>query len=149
MSEAGKEEKQIAIGNNSYHDPNHISAVSMIVDGGWPKHSHWHPYNTKSGVAIILLARPLERFYTWACVTSIVTFEVDIPNTHLNTIVYFINGKSHLLLWKVVSLLRALKSARRQICIIHRQWWQLSLQSCKGTRVGILHHQDWMYQPLS
>ena len=56
MSEADKEEKQIAIGNNCYHDPSHISAVSMIVDGGWPKHSHWHPYNTKSGVAIILLA---------------------------------------------------------------------------------------------
>ena len=43
---------------------------------------------------------------------SIVTFEVDIPNTHLNTIVYFINGKSHLLLWKVVSLLRALKISK-------------------------------------
>ena len=35
MLEAGREERQIAIANNSYHGPNRIPAVTVIVDGGW------------------------------------------------------------------------------------------------------------------
>ena len=54
MLEAGREEKQIAIANNSYHGPNQIPAVTVIVDGGWSKRSYRHSYNAKSGVAIII-----------------------------------------------------------------------------------------------
>lgn len=31
-----------------------ITAVTVIVDGGWSKRSHKHSYNAKSGVAIII-----------------------------------------------------------------------------------------------
>ena len=54
MLEAGREERQIAIANNSYHGPNRIPAVTVTVDGGWSKRSHRHSYNAKSGVAIII-----------------------------------------------------------------------------------------------
>ena len=54
MLEAGREERQIAITNNSYHGPNQIPAVTVVVDGRWSKHSHRHSYNVKSGVAIII-----------------------------------------------------------------------------------------------
>ena len=51
MITAGKEKREIAITNNSYHQG--IPAVTVIVDGGWSKRSHKHSYNAKSGVAII------------------------------------------------------------------------------------------------
>ena len=52
MISAGKEEKEKAIANNSYHQG--VPAVTVIVDGGWSKHTHKHSYNAKSGVAIII-----------------------------------------------------------------------------------------------
>ena len=52
MTSAGKEERDIAIANNSYHQG--IPAVTVIVDGGWSKRTHKHSYNSKSGVAIII-----------------------------------------------------------------------------------------------
>ena len=52
MTSAGKEERDIAIANNSYHQG--IPAVTVIIDGGWSKHTHKHPYNANSGVAIII-----------------------------------------------------------------------------------------------
>ena len=52
MISAGKEEREIVITNNSYHQG--VPAVTVIVDGGWSKHSHKHSYNAKSGVAIII-----------------------------------------------------------------------------------------------
>jgi len=33
--EAGREQRQTAIANNSYHGPDHIPAVTVIVDGRW------------------------------------------------------------------------------------------------------------------
>ena len=38
MTLAGKEEKEIAIANNSYHQG--VPAVTVIVDGGWSKRTH-------------------------------------------------------------------------------------------------------------
>ena len=52
MISAGKEERDIAITNNSYHQG--VPAVTVIVDGGWSKRTHKHSYNAKSGVAIII-----------------------------------------------------------------------------------------------
>ena len=52
MTLAGKEEKEIAIANNSYHQG--VPAATVIVDGGWSKRTHKHSYNAKSGVAIII-----------------------------------------------------------------------------------------------
>ena len=52
MTLAGKEEKEIAIANNSYHQG--VPAVTVIVDGGWSKRTHKHSYNAKSRVAIII-----------------------------------------------------------------------------------------------
>ena len=52
MTSAGKEEREIAIANNSYHQG--VPAITVIVDGGWSKRTHKHSYNVKSGVAIII-----------------------------------------------------------------------------------------------
>ena len=52
MAEAGREERQIAVEKNSYHEG--IPAITVIVDGGWSKRSHKHSYNAKSGVGIII-----------------------------------------------------------------------------------------------
>ena len=52
MTLAGKEQKEIAIANNSYHQG--VPFVTVIVDGGWSKRTHKHSYNAKSRVAIII-----------------------------------------------------------------------------------------------
>ena len=52
MTSAGKEEREIAIANNSYHQG--VPAIKVIVDGGWSKRTHKYSYNAKSGVAIII-----------------------------------------------------------------------------------------------
>ena len=51
MLAAGKEEKQIAIKNEQYHQG--IPAITVIVDGGWCKRTHKHSYNALSGVGVI------------------------------------------------------------------------------------------------
>ena len=33
-----------------YHKPDHIPAITVIVNGGWSKHTHGHSYNAKLGV---------------------------------------------------------------------------------------------------
>ena len=48
---AGKEEKELAVANNRYH--NGVPAITVVVDGGWSKRSHKHSYNAKSGVGVI------------------------------------------------------------------------------------------------
>ena len=52
MLNAGKEEKKIAIENNTMFQG--VLSISVIVDGGWSKRSHKHSYNAKSGVAVII-----------------------------------------------------------------------------------------------
>ena len=52
MIEAGKEEKRLAEERGDYH--NGVPAITVVVDGGWSKHSHKHTYNAKSGVGIII-----------------------------------------------------------------------------------------------
>ena len=49
MEVAGKVEREHAI-DISYHQG--VSAVSVIVDGGWSKRTNKHSYNAKSGVAV-------------------------------------------------------------------------------------------------
>ena len=51
MSEAGREEKRRAEERGNYHEG--VPTITVVVDGGWSKHSHKHSYNAKSGVAII------------------------------------------------------------------------------------------------
>ena len=51
MTEAAQVERLHAITTNSYHQG--VPAISVVVDGGWSKHSHKHSYNAKSGVAVI------------------------------------------------------------------------------------------------
>ena len=51
MKAAGKEEKQYAMEQNSYHQG--IPAITVIVDGGWSKRTHKHSYNALSGVGVI------------------------------------------------------------------------------------------------
>ena len=48
---AGKEEKQFAVKQSSYHQG--IPAITVIVDGGWSKRTHKHSYNALSGVGVI------------------------------------------------------------------------------------------------
>ena len=52
MKEAAEEEKRIAIEKGSFHEG--VPSISVVVDGGWCKHTHRHSYNAKSGVAIII-----------------------------------------------------------------------------------------------
>jgi len=52
MKAAGKEEKQHAIEQNSYHQG--VPAITVIVDGGWSKRTHKHSYNALSGVGVII-----------------------------------------------------------------------------------------------
>ena len=51
MKAAGKEEKQYAIEQGSYHHG--IPAITVIVDGGLSKRTHKHSYNALSGVGVI------------------------------------------------------------------------------------------------
>ena len=102
MTLAGKEEKEIAIANNSYHQG--VPAVTVIVDGGWSKRTHKHSYNAKSVVAIIM-----GRYYIWVYVISFVQFVINILRTHLFTVAFEI-GVVLLLQWKQTSLLKALKN---------------------------------------
>lgn len=48
---AGKEEKQFAIEQSSYHQG--IPSITVIVDEGWSKRTHKHSYNALSGVGVI------------------------------------------------------------------------------------------------
>ena len=48
---AGKEEKELAVANNRYH--NGVPAITVVVDGGWSKRSHKHSYDAKSDVGVI------------------------------------------------------------------------------------------------
>ena len=52
MLEAGREERRLAIEKGSYYEG--VPAITVIVNGGWSKRSHKHPYNAKSGVGIII-----------------------------------------------------------------------------------------------
>ena len=52
MAEAGREEKRLAEERENFHEG--VPAITVIVDGGWSKHSHKHSYNANSGVAIIV-----------------------------------------------------------------------------------------------
>ena len=51
MDVAGEEECKLAIQKGEYHQD--IPAITVVVDGRWPKRSHKHTYNAKSGVAVI------------------------------------------------------------------------------------------------
>ena len=42
MLEAGREEKRLAVESNDFHRG--VPATTVIVDGGWSKHSHKHSY---------------------------------------------------------------------------------------------------------
>ena len=52
MAEAGQEERRLAIEKGCYHEG--VSTITVIVDGGWSKQSHWHSYTARSGVSIII-----------------------------------------------------------------------------------------------
>ena len=51
MKARGKEEKQFAMEQNSYHQE--IPAITVIDDGGWSKHTHKHSYNALSGISVM------------------------------------------------------------------------------------------------
>ena len=106
MTSAGKEERDIAIANNSYHQG--IPAVTVIVDGGWSKHTHKHSYNAKSGVAIII-GKATGRYCIWVYAISFVQFAIDILSNHLLTLAFGI-GMVLLLPWKLILLLKTLRN---------------------------------------
>ena len=51
MKAAGKQEKQYAIEKGSYHQG--VPGITVVVDGGWRKHTHKHSYNALSEVRMI------------------------------------------------------------------------------------------------
>ena len=64
MFEAGKEERQIAIDNQKYHQI--IPCITVIVDAGWSKRSHQHSYNANSGIGMIFGAATNKLLYMGA-----------------------------------------------------------------------------------
>ena len=56
MAEAGQEEKKIAEENGRFHEG--VSAVTVIVDGGWSKRSHKHSYNANQEWQSSLAKKP-------------------------------------------------------------------------------------------
>lgn len=51
MAEAGREERENAIKNNSFHEG--VPSITVVCDGGWCKRSHKHTYNAMAGVGVI------------------------------------------------------------------------------------------------
>ena len=51
MTAAGEKGCKLAMEKGDYHQG--VPAITVVVDGGWLKHSHKHTYNAKSGVAVI------------------------------------------------------------------------------------------------
>ena len=51
MEKVATKERENAISIDSFHQG--VPAITVVVDGGWFKHSHKHSYNAKSGVAVI------------------------------------------------------------------------------------------------
>ena len=45
------QQKQLVIQQENYHDG--VPAITVIVDGGWSKHSHKDSYTANSGVGVI------------------------------------------------------------------------------------------------
>ena len=51
-----------------------VSVIAVIIDGGWSKHSHKHPYNAKSRVDIITRYRK-QRYFKLEKETSVTQVE--------------------------------------------------------------------------
>ena len=51
MLTAGKEERELAIQKNSYHQG--VPSITVVLDAGWSKRTHKHTYNALSAVGII------------------------------------------------------------------------------------------------
>lgn len=52
MTAAGEKECKLAIEKGDYHQG--VTAITVVVNRGWSKHSHKHTYNAKSGVAVVI-----------------------------------------------------------------------------------------------
>ena len=52
MKAAGEEERRLAIEDKCFYEG--VPSITVILDGGWSKHSHKHSYNAKSGVGVII-----------------------------------------------------------------------------------------------
>jgi len=113
MQAAGREEKQHAIEQNSYHKG--VSAISVIVDEGWSKSTQKHSYNALSGVGVIigkhngkLLYIGVRNKYCAACVnnnkTKVTMFTLKI-------------GKRHQHQWSQISSWKALNWLNRNMVL--------------------------------
>ena len=51
MQAAGKQERELAIQQGSFHQG--VPAITVVVDAGWSKRTHKHTYNALSGVGVI------------------------------------------------------------------------------------------------
>ena len=105
MKSAGQEECRLAIERGDYHQG--IPAITVITDGGWSKHKHKHPYNAKSGVAIIigketgkLLYIGVRNKYCSVCARAEKSGE-PLPNTNASR-----TGAHHRPPWKRTSYLK-------------------------------------------
>ena len=77
MSQAGKEEKQLAERRGDFHQG--VPAITVILDGGWSKRSHRHSYNAKSGVAVIFGQKTGKLLYLDVRNKYCTTCEMNIP----------------------------------------------------------------------
>ena len=82
---AGKEKKEQVIASGIYHRG--VSAITVVVDGGWSKRSHKHSYNAKSGVGVIFGASAKKLLFTdvrnkYCSVCAISEHEHSPPSSH-------------------------------------------------------------------
>ena len=74
----GEEDRKLAIERGDFHQG--VPAITIVVDGGWPKRCHKHSYNAKSGVAVIFG----QRIYLLMFVTSTVLFVTFLRSRRRN-----------------------------------------------------------------
>ena len=65
MTAAGEKECKLVIEKGDYHQG--VTAITVVVDRGWSKHSHKHTYNAKSGVAVIIGKRNKKLLFIGVC----------------------------------------------------------------------------------
>ena len=100
MISADKEEREMAITNNSYHQG--VPAVTVIADGSWSKLSHKHSYNAKSEVAIII-GKATRKMLHMGHAINFTQFVINVLKHHLLMFAFRI-GMILLLPWKLILL---------------------------------------------
>ena len=102
---ACKEEKELAIASGHYHE--RVTAITVVVDGGWSKRSHKHSYNAKSGVGVIFWASTKKLLFTGVRKNiALLVPSVNVSTHHLHLICVIAIGMALRVPWRQTLLLK-------------------------------------------